>query len=142
LVICVSIYGFAAWRSSRCDLRTSAASAETGAVLCASSLINLTEQSVHVVQYHRRQVAELGGGPNDPANQIRGRCRDAFISANSRVNDDLTGRANADWVSQYINFAQSPLGTPSGRFGSIGIKIGLADRKLDPKGVLTVRLRY
>jgi molybdate/tungstate transport system substrate-binding protein len=66
------------------------------------------------------------------------------------VNDDLTGRANEDWVSRYINFAQSPLGTPSSRFGSelgtkcrgIGIKIGRADPKLDPKGVLTVRLRY
>jgi molybdate/tungstate transport system substrate-binding protein len=79
-----------------------------------------------------------------------------FISANPKVNDELMGSANGDWVSWYINFAQSPLVigySPSSRFATDlkskpwyevlqepGIKIGRTDPKLDSKGALTVQL--
>jgi molybdate/tungstate transport system substrate-binding protein len=79
-----------------------------------------------------------------------------FISANPKVNDDLAGPTNGDWVSWYVNFAQSPLVigySPASRFATAlksrpwyevlqepGIKIGRTDPKLDPKGALTVQL--
>jgi molybdate/tungstate transport system substrate-binding protein len=100
----------------------------------------------------------FAGGSNGLANQIKGQLRrgDVFISANPKVNDDLTGAANGAWVSWYVTFAQSPLVigyNPSSRFAADlknkpwyevlqepGIKIGRTDPKLDPKGALTVQL--
>jgi molybdate/tungstate transport system substrate-binding protein len=100
----------------------------------------------------------FAGGSNGLANQIKGQLRrgDVFISANPKVNDDLTGAANGAWVSWYVTFAESPLVigyNPSSRFAAdlkskpwyevlqeTGIKIGRTDPKLDPKGALTVQL--
>ena len=135
-------------------------SAETVVVLYAGSLVNLMEHGVGPAfdKNTGDQFQGFAGGSNGLANQIKGRLRrgDVFISANPRVNDDLTGTANGDWVSWYINFAQSPLVigySPSSRFASElktkpwyevlqepGIKIGRTDPKLDPKGALTVQL--
>jgi molybdate/tungstate transport system substrate-binding protein len=134
--------------------------AETVVVLYAGSLVNLMEHGVGPAfdKNTGDQFQGFAGGSNGLANQIKGRLRrgDVFISANPRVNDDLTGTANGDWVSWYINFAQSPLVigySPSSRFASElktkpwyevlqepGIKIGRTDPKLDPKGALTVQL--
>jgi molybdate/tungstate transport system substrate-binding protein len=136
------------------------ASAETVVVLYAGSLVNLMEHGVGPAfdKATRDKFQGFAGGSNGLANQIKGRLRrgDVFISANPRVNDDLTGTANGDWVSWYINFAQSPLVigySPSSRFVSElktkswyevlqepGIKLGRTDPKLDPKGALTVQL--
>jgi molybdate/tungstate transport system substrate-binding protein len=100
----------------------------------------------------------FAGGSLGIANQIRGQLRrgDIFISANPKVNDSLTGSANGAWENWYVNFAESPVVigyNPSSRFAADltsrpwyevlqqpGIKIGRTDPKLDPKGVLTVRL--
>jgi molybdate/tungstate transport system substrate-binding protein len=104
------------------------------------------------------QFRGYGGGSNKLANEIKGKLRraDVFISANPRVNDDLTGAANGDWVSWYLTFAQSPLVIgydPASRFAADlktkpfyevlqepGLRIGRTDPKLDPKGALTVQL--
>jgi molybdate/tungstate transport system substrate-binding protein len=100
----------------------------------------------------------FAAGSNALVNQIKGQLRrgDVFISANPMVNDSLTGAANGDWVSWYVDFAQSPLVigyNPSGKFAAdlksrpwyavmqeAGIKIGRTDPKLDPKGALTIQL--
>jgi molybdate/tungstate transport system substrate-binding protein len=136
------------------------ASAETVVVLYAGSLVNLMEHGVGPAfdKTTGDKFEGFAGGSNGLANQIKGRLRrgDVFISANPRVNDDLTGTANGDWVSWYINFAQSSLVigySPSSRFANElrarpwyevlqepGIKIGRTDPKLDPKGALTVQL--
>jgi len=134
----------------------------TGAVkvLYAGSLVNLMEHGVGPAFGQATGGTFLGfaGGSNGLANQIKGKLRqgDVFISANPKVNDDLTGAENGDWVRWYIAFAQSPLVigyNPASRFSadlkvkpwyevlqSPGIKIGRTDPKLDPKGKLTVQL--
>jgi molybdate/tungstate transport system substrate-binding protein len=103
----------------------SLASAETVVVLYAGSLVNLMEHGVGPAfdKTTGDKFQGFAGGSNGLANQIKGRLRrgDVFISANPRVNDDLTGAVNGDWVSWYINFAQSPLVigySPSSRFAS------------------------
>jgi molybdate/tungstate transport system substrate-binding protein len=136
------------------------ACAETVSVLYAGSLVNLMEHGVGPAfdKATGETFQGFAGGSNGLANQIKGRLRrgDVFISANPKVNDDLTGPANGDWVSWYVTFAQSPLVigySPSSRFASElktkpwyevlqepGIRIGRTDPKLDPKGALTVQL--
>ena len=81
---------------------------------------------------------------------------DVFISADPRVNADLTGGANGDRVKWYVTFAESPLVlgiSPSSRFADEakgkpwsevlmqpGVRIGRTDPAKDPKGALTVEL--
>lgn len=143
-------------------LPTIARADPTGAVkvLYAGSLVNLMEHGVGPAFGQATGGTFLGfaGGSNGLANQIKGKLRqgDVFISANPKVNDDLMGAANGDWVRWYIAFAQSPLVigyNPASRFAaelkvkpwyevlrSPGIRIGRTDPKLDPKGKLTVQL--
>src|SRR6202023_3123470 len=75
---------------------------------------------------------------------------------NPKVDDQLMGQANGDWVPWYIAFAESPLVigyNPSSRFvddlknkswhevlAEPGLKLGRTDPKLDPKGALTIEL--
>jgi molybdate/tungstate transport system substrate-binding protein len=135
-----------------------AATAGTVAVLYAGSLVNLMEHGVGpaFATDDHGEFRGFAGGSNGLANEIKGRLRqgDVFISANPRVNDDLMGSINGDWVSWYVTFAQSPLVigyNPSSRFAADlkskpwyqvlqepGIRIGRTDPKLDPKGKLTV----
>jgi molybdate/tungstate transport system substrate-binding protein len=141
-------------------LTPGAATAETVSVLYAGSLVNLMERGIGAAfdKATGDTFQGFAGGSNGLANQIKGQLRrgDVFISANPRVNDDLTGAANGAWVSWYVTFAQSPLVigyNPSSRFAADlknkpwyevlqepGIKIGRTDPKLDPKGALTVQL--
>ncbi len=129
-------------------------------VLYAGSLVNLMEHGIgpafEAAGHGRFQG--YAGGSNKVANEIKGRLRrgDVFISAAPRVNDDLTGPANGDWVRWYVLWAESPLVIgydPASRFaGELGsrpwyevlrqpgIRIGRTDPKLDPKGRLTVEL--
>jgi molybdate/tungstate transport system substrate-binding protein len=141
-------------------LPSAAASAETVNVLYAGSLVNLMEHGVGPAfeKASGDKFQGFAGGSNGLANQIKGKLRrgDVFISANPKVNDDLTGAANGDWVSWYVTFAQSPVVigyNAASRFAAElktkpwyevlqepGIKIGRTDPKLDPKGALTVQL--
>jgi molybdate/tungstate transport system substrate-binding protein len=139
---------------------TARAETQTVSVLYAGSLVNLMEHGIGPAFSKATGSTFQGfaGGSNGIANQIKGQLRrgDVFISANPKVNDDLTGDANGAWVSWYVNFARSPLVigySPSSRFAADlksrpwyevlqepGIRIGRTDPKLDPKGALTVRL--
>jgi molybdate/tungstate transport system substrate-binding protein len=140
-------------------LTPGAATAETVSVLYAGSLVNLMERGIGAAfdKATGDTFQGFAGGSNGLANQIKGQLRrgDVFISANPKVNDDLTGAANGAWVSWYVTFAQSPLVigyNPSSRGADLknkpwyevlqepGIKIGRTDPKLDPKGALTVQL--
>ena len=136
------------------------ASADTVSVLYAGSLLNLMEHSVGPAFNKATGDTFLGfaAGSNALVNQIKGQLRrgDVFISANPVVNDSLMGAANGDWVSWYVNFAQSPLVigyNPSSKFAADlksrpwyavmqepGIRIGRTDPNLDPKGALTIQL--
>ena len=94
-------------------LMSEPASAETVNVLYAGSLVNLMEHGIGPTfdKATGDTFQGFAGGSNEFANQIKGQLRrgDVFISANPKVNDDLTGAANGDWVSWYVNFARSPL---------------------------------
>jgi len=129
-------------------------------VLYAGSLVNLMERSVGPAfeQKSGDRFQGYAGGSNKVANEIKGKLRhgDVFISANPKVDDQLMGQANGDWVQWYIAFAESPLVigyNPSSRFvddlknkswyevvAEPGLKLGRTDPKLDPKGALTIEL--
>jgi molybdate/tungstate transport system substrate-binding protein len=129
-------------------------------VLYAGSLVNLMERSVGPA-FKKETGLRFSGyaaGSDKLANEIKGKLRrgDVFISANPKINASLTGAANGDWVSWYINFAESPLllgynprshfadDLKSKRWDQVlqekGIRIGRTDPTLDPKGALTVEL--
>jgi len=90
------------------------ASAEgTVSVLYAGSLVNLMERGVGPAfsKATGEQFRGYAGGSNKVANEIKGELRrgDIFISANPKVDEQLMGAANGDWVRWYILFAESPL---------------------------------
>ncbi|HEY6430887.1 MAG TPA: extracellular solute-binding protein [Acetobacteraceae bacterium] len=136
--------------------------AGTVSVLYAGSLVNLMEHGVGPAFDKATGDTFQGyaGGSNLLAKQVTGKLRrgDVFISANPKVNDDLMGSPNGDWVTWYISFAHSPLVigyNASSRFAADfkakpwyqvlmepGIRIGRTDPKLDPKGKLTVALMH
>ena len=129
-------------------------------VLYAGSLVNLMEHGVGPAfdKASGDSFEGFAGGSSGLANQIKGKLRpgDVFVSASPKVNDNLMGAANGDWVSLYITFAQSPLVigyNASSQFAADlkskpwyqvlqepGIRLGRTDPKLDPKGALTVTL--
>jgi molybdate/tungstate transport system substrate-binding protein len=137
-----------------------ASAAATVSVLYAASLVNLVERSIGPAfdEASGDRFQGYAGGSNLLANQIKGKLRqgDVFVSANPKVNANLMGSANGDWVSWYITFAQSPLVigyNAASRFAEDfktkpwyqvlmepGIRIGRTDPKLDPKGQLTLDL--
>lgn len=138
----------------------SALAAGTVNVLYAGSLVNVMEHSVApaFTRMSGEQFRGYAGGSSKVANEIKGGLRqgDIFISANPKVDDQLMGAANGDWVRWHILFAESPLVigyNPASRFAAEfktkpwyevlsepGIKIGRTDPKLDPKGAFTVDL--
>src|ERR1700760_3891172 len=136
------------------------AQGDTVNVLYAGSLVNLMERSVGPA-FERETGLHFQGyaaGSNKIANEIKGKLRrgDVFISASPKVNDSLTGAANGDHVTWYVNFAESPLMigyNPQSKFApqfkskrwdqvlqEPGIRIGRTDPKLDPKGAFTVEM--
>jgi molybdate/tungstate transport system substrate-binding protein len=142
-------------------IATSASAADSAVnVLYAGSLVNLLERSVGPAfeQQSGDRFQGYGGGSNKVANEIKGKLRrgDIFISANPKVDEQLMGNVNGDWVVWYIAFAESPIVigyNPSSRFaddlknkswyevlGEPGLKLGRTDPKLDPKGALTIEL--
>jgi molybdate/tungstate transport system substrate-binding protein len=137
-----------------------ARAAGTVSVLYAGSLVNLMEHGIGPAfdRATGNTFQGFAGGSGLLANQIKGKLRrgDVFISASPKVNADLTGAANGEWVSWYVGFAQSPLVigySANSRFAAEfkskpwyqvllepGIEIGRTDPKLDPKGALTLDL--
>jgi molybdate/tungstate transport system substrate-binding protein len=129
-------------------------------VLYAGSLVKLMEGGIGPAfdKASGGTFAGFAGGSNGLGNQIKGKLRraDVFISASPKVDADLMGAANGDWVSWYATFAKSPVVigyNPSSRFAAElktkpwyvvlqepGIKIGRTDPALDPKGALTQQL--
>jgi molybdate transport system substrate-binding protein len=77
-------------------------------VLYAGSLLNLMERSAGPAFEGRSgdRFQGYAGGSNKLANEIKGKLRrgDVFISANPKVDDQLMGQANGDWVQWYIAF--------------------------------------
>jgi molybdate/tungstate transport system substrate-binding protein len=122
--------------------------------------VNLMERSAGPAfeQKSGDRFQGYAGGSNKVANEIKGKLRrgDVFISANPKVDDQLMGEANGNWVEWYIAFAESPLVigyNPASRFvddlknkpwyevlAEPGLKLGRTDPKLDPKGAFTVDL--
>src|SRR5690349_16468876 len=137
-----------------------ACAAEAVNVLYAGSLVNLMERSVGpaFAKASGEQFRGYAGGSSKLANEIKGGLRrgDIFISASPKIDENLMGTVNGDWVRWYISFAESPLVigyNSSSRFADSfkskswyeillqpGIKIGRTDPKLDPKGAFTVEL--
>ena len=129
-------------------------------VLYAGSLVNIMERSVGPAfeSENGDHFQGFAGGSNKLANEIKGKLRrgDVFVSANPKVDDQLMGQENGDWVRWYIAFAESPLVlgyNPASRFANDlkskpwyemladpGLKLGRTDPKLDPKGALTLEL--
>jgi len=129
-------------------------------VLYAGSLVNLMEHSVGPA-FEKETGLHMRGyaaGSGQIANEIRGKLRrgDVFISASPKVNASLMGDAHGNYVSWYVDFAESPLligYNPKSRFAGDfktkpwdtvlqepGLRLGRTDPKLDPKGALTIEL--
>ncbi|MCR1768250.1 extracellular solute-binding protein [Burkholderia glumae] len=140
--------------------RAQAADTNTVNVLYAGSLVNLMERSVGPA-FEKETGLQFRGyaaGSNKLANEIKGKLRrgDVFVSASPKVNAGLMGEANGNFVTWYVNFAESPLMigyNPQSRFAKAfktkrwdqvlqepGIRIGRTDPKLDPKGAFTVEM--
>lgn len=130
----------------------------TAHVLYAGSLVNLMERQIGPAFTRVTGDAYQGYGAASQAvaNAISGKVRrgDVFISASPSVDATLTGAANGGWVRWYATFATAPLVlgyAPRSRFAAAlrsrpwydvlrrpGIRIGMTDPTLDPKGELTV----
>lgn len=130
----------------------------TAHVLYAGSLVNLMEKQIGPAFSKATGDGYQGYGSDSQsvANAIKGHVKsgDVFISASPTVNATLTGTANGGWESWYAAFATAPLVlgySPQSRFAAAlhskpwyqvleekGIRIGMTDPKLDPKGKLTV----
>lgn len=127
-------------------------------VLYAGSLVNLMERRVGpaFTKATGDRYQGFGAASQAVANAISGRVQtgDVFISASPSVNDSLTGSSHGDWVRWYATFAAAPLvlgySTASRYAADLrakpwydvlrepGIRVGMTDPKLDPKGAFTV----
>ncbi|HEX3707642.1 MAG TPA: substrate-binding domain-containing protein, partial [Mycobacteriales bacterium] len=129
----------------------------TAHVLYAGSLVNLMDKQVGPAFSRATGNGYQGYGSDSQsvANAIKSKIQvgDVFISASPTVDATLQGSANGDWLSWYTTFAQSPLVIGYDAKGSYaaklrtepwyqvltrpGIKVGITDPVLDPKGKLT-----
>lgn len=129
-------------------------------VLYAGSLVNMMEHDLgpKFTQVTGYGFKGYGQGSQALANEIKGKLRraDVFISASPKVNAQLEGQENGDWVHWYATFASAPLVigyNPKSSFAAqlktkpwyqvleeSGFRLGRTDPKLDPKGALTVDL--
>jgi molybdate/tungstate transport system substrate-binding protein len=127
-------------------------------VLYAGSLVHLMESTVGPAFSHATGDGYQGYGAASQsiANVIKGRVKagDVFISASPAVDDTLIGPRNGDWVKWYATFASAPLVLGYSVLSHFapslhhkpwydvlqqpGIRIGITDPTLDPKGKLTV----
>lgn len=127
-------------------------------VLYAGSLVNLMEKQIGPAFAKATGDGYEGYGSDSQsvANAIKGKVQvgDVFISASPTVNATLEGASNGGWLKWYASFAASPLVlgyNPKSAFAARlrtkpwyrvltdpGIKIGITDPVLDPKGKLTI----
>jgi molybdate/tungstate transport system substrate-binding protein len=138
------------------------AAAATGSgpvnVLYAGSLTNLMGDFVGPAfqQATGYTLQGFAAGSDALASQIKGGIEkgDVFISASPKVNAELEGASNGNWVSWYATFATSPLVLGYNLYGphakafktkpwykvitEKGVAVGRTDPATDPKGVLTV----
>lgn len=145
--------------SSAAAATTSRASGHgTVSVLYAGSLVNMMEHDLGPAFSRATGYAYqgVGAGSTELVSQIKGKVRqgDVFISASPKADAKLEGPGNGAWITWYADFARVPLVigyNPSSRFASQfrskpwstvitepGIRVGVTDPKLDPKGKLTV----
>ncbi|HVV76697.1 MAG TPA: substrate-binding domain-containing protein [Mycobacteriales bacterium] len=131
---------------------------QTARVLYAGSLVNLMEKQVGPAFASATGFGYQGysAASQQIANSIESKVRagDVFIAASTAVNDTLTGPANGGWESWYATFGSAPLVlgySPSSKYAAQlrdgrwydalrqpGIRIGVTDPLLDPKGELTI----
>lgn len=123
----------------------------------AGSLVGAMTDSIFP-QFEKATHYKVDGYPGGSvalAHQIKEKLRqaDIFLSAVPSVNSMLSGKANGNILSWYVNLASSPLVigyNPKSKLGSEltssnwykvmqtpGFRLGRTDPKLDPKGVLT-----
>jgi molybdate transport system substrate-binding protein len=130
----------------------------TVSVLYAGSLVNLMEHDLGPAfkRADGYDFSGFGAGSTELVTQIKGGIRqgDVFISASPKANKGLEGASNGSWASWFITFAKAPLVlgyNPNSKFAARfrskpwyevirqpGIRVGVTDPKLDPKGKLTV----
>lgn len=136
----------------------SAGNRSTVHVLYAGSLVNLMEKQVGpaFVKASGDHYQGYGADSQAVANAIKTRVQtgDVFIAASPTVNATLMGASNGGWETWYAKFASAPLelgyaarsnyasALESGNWYAVlqrpGIRIGMTDPALDPKGKLTV----
>ena len=127
-------------------------------VLYAGSLLDLMQNQI-APAFHRATgytVVGIANGSTALAAEIKGgtEVADVFVSASPKVNHELEGAANGNWISSYRVIGRSPLVlgyNPSSTFaaalrttpwydvvGRHGFLLGRTDPSSDPKGVLAV----
>ncbi|HWC34016.1 MAG TPA: substrate-binding domain-containing protein [Mycobacteriales bacterium] len=132
-------------------------SSKTVHVLYAGSLVNLMEKQIGPAfsAASGDHYQGYGAASQAIANAIKSKVKrgDVFIAASTTVDDTLKGDANGDWVRWYATFGTAPLVlaySPSSHYAddlrtkrwvdvlrAPGIRIGVTDPVLDPKGKLT-----
>jgi len=137
---------------------SSSNSDDSVSVLYAGSLVNLMETQVGpaFAKSSGDSYQGYGAASQEVANAIKGKVKtgDVFISASPTVDASLRGPGNGDRVRWYASFATAPLligYNPHSAFANdlrtqpwydvlqkSGIRIGMTDPTLDPKGKLTV----
>lgn len=130
----------------------------TARVLYAGSLVNLMEKQIGPAFADASGDHYQGRGSDSQsiANAIKGKVQvgDVFIAASPTVNTALMGPSNGSWETWYTKFASAPLelgyssrskfapALQSGNWYDVlrspGIRIGITDPTLDPKGKLTI----
>ena len=127
-------------------------------VLYAGSLLDLMQNQI-APAFHRAtgyNVVGIANGSTALAAEIKGgtEVADVFVSASPKVNREVEGAANGNWISSYRVIGRSPLVLgyhPSSTFaaalrttpwydvvGRHGFLLGRTDPSSDPKGVLAV----
>ncbi|HET9101920.1 MAG TPA: extracellular solute-binding protein [Solirubrobacteraceae bacterium] len=129
----------------------------TVSVLYAGSLVNVMEHELGpaFAAATHDSYQGVGAGSTELVAQIKAKVRsgDVFISASPKADALLRGPGNGDWISWYATFAKAPLVigyNPHSSFAAQfrakpwyevitepGIRVGVTDPKLDPKGKLT-----
>jgi molybdate/tungstate transport system substrate-binding protein len=144
--------------SSSAGAESTASGHGTVSVLYAGSLVNMMEHDLGpaFAAASHYSYQGVGAGSTELVSQIKGKVRmgDVFISASPKADALLQGTANGDWIKWYATFAKAPLVigyNPQSSYAAQfrtkpwykvitqpGIRVGVTDPKLDPKGKLTV----
>lgn len=143
---------------SRASAAGRAKASGTVDVLYAGSLLDLMEQQIGPA-FHKATgytVSGFSNGSSALATEIKGGTQvgDVFLSASPTADTSLQGSANGNWVSNYEEFATSPLVlgyNPSSKYAKDlltkpwydvvdlpNFLLGRTDPATDPKGVLAV----